>query len=189
MQHLIIKCSPLDESFTEKLASTTEELYKNLGDLVLVKDLYNSNFNPVISKEDILGHKDGIYSNEVRHEQELIKWADNLVFIYPLYQLAMPALLKGYIDKVFVQNFAYKYNIDGSIIKLLEGKRASYLLPMGASYEKAKKSGNIDAMNLILKNTIEFRGIKTSAIYYFGPEQRDFTNDELKLKLANIFQQ
>jgi NAD(P)H dehydrogenase (quinone) len=185
MNHLIISCSPLGEyAYTNQLEKLAEDIFISNGHSVTIRNLYDINFNPVIDKEDILGHSRAIYKPDVIIEQEHIKDADCITFIYPLYQLSMPALMKGYVDRVFVNNFAYSYNSDGSINKLLLGKKANYLLPMGATYQSAEKYRNIEAMNILIKNTIGFRGIETNAVWYFGPEQRKTERTELE-KILN----
>ena len=61
--------------------------------------------------------------------QELIRWADHLVFAYPIWWGLMPALLKGFLDRVFLPDYAFKY-VEGKALpeKLLKGKTARLLV-------------------------------------------------------------
>ena len=63
--------------------------------------------------------------------QASISWAEHLVFVYPLWWGAMPALLKGFIDRVFLPGFAFKFR-DGSVFwdRLLAGRSAHLLVTM-----------------------------------------------------------
>lgn len=60
---------------------------------------------------------------DVRQEQEFISWADMLTFVYPVWWAGMPAMLKGYIDRVLCQGFAYRL-LDDTVQGLLHGKKA-----------------------------------------------------------------
>ncbi len=63
--------------------------------------------------------------------QELIKWADHIVFFSPVWWSAVPALLKGFIERVFLPGFAFKYTSVGKWDKYLKGKTARLVLTTG----------------------------------------------------------
>ena len=46
---------------------------------------------------------------EMEKYRDLVTWADHLIFIFPIWWSGMPAILKGFIDRVFVADFAYSY--------------------------------------------------------------------------------
>ncbi|MFC6230673.1 NAD(P)H-dependent oxidoreductase [Paenibacillus allorhizosphaerae] len=63
--------------------------------------------------------------------QDRIRWADHLVFVYPTWWGAMPAILKGFIDRTFLPGFAYKYREHSPLWdKLLTGKSAHLIVTM-----------------------------------------------------------
>ncbi|MDN3513196.1 MAG: NAD(P)H-dependent oxidoreductase [Candidatus Brocadia sp.] len=127
-----------------------------------------------------------IYNNEYRFENpQNISEVDNICLVYPLYQLAMPAVMKGYIDRVLTQGFSYSYKEDGGVIPHMKGKRISLFSPMGASMEYAIETGNIQAINHIVKNTFEFRGFEIKTIQYFDCNNRDKQLDDLEEKLMS----
>ncbi len=65
--------------------------------------------------------------------QKLICWADHLVFVYPLWWSTMPAILKGFIDRVFLPGFAFKYRENSQLWdRLLKGKSARVVITMDA---------------------------------------------------------
>lgn len=90
---------------------------------VKIIDLYQNKFDPVLifneeKKRDM--HKDP----EIQEYPEKMKWADNIVFVYPIWWGRPPAMLLGFIDRLFAVNFAYRQT--GGLLSegLLKGKRA-----------------------------------------------------------------
>ncbi|KAG2469836.1 NQO1 dehydrogenase, partial [Polypterus senegalus] len=92
----------------------------------MVSDLYELKFNPTATKNDIKGEvknpdnfsygdetglawKEGKLSNDIMEEQKKIKAADLIVFQFPLYWYSVPAILKGWFDRVLTQGFAYTF--------------------------------------------------------------------------------
>lgn len=70
--------------------------------------LDEENFNPVMSLDDLMNWRKGISTDpQVISYQNRIKAADHLVFIFPIWWENMPALTKGFIDKVMLKNFSY----------------------------------------------------------------------------------
>ena len=102
--------------------------------------------------------------------QQDIQDADHLVFVYPTWWGTYPALLKGFIDRVFLPNFAFKYR-DNSILwdKLLKGKSARLIVTMDTPrwyYSLVYKNPGHNSMK---KGVLEFCGIKPVGITVFGP--------------------
>ncbi|WJQ83024.1 NAD(P)H-dependent oxidoreductase [Brevibacillus brevis] len=69
--------------------------------------------------------------DDLKEAQDLIRWADHLVIVYPTWWGTMPAILKGFFDRVLLPGFAYKYR-EGSPLwdKLLTGKTAHLIVTM-----------------------------------------------------------
>lgn len=69
---------------------------------------------------------------EIRDAQSTIRWADHLVFFYPLWLGTLPALLKGFLEQTFREGFGVKFASDGrSWKRLLKGKSARIVVTMG----------------------------------------------------------
>lgn len=100
-----------------------------------VRDLYQVNFHPVLSLDDMNGQRMGQVSEEVKQEQEFISWADHISFIYPIWWTGMPAIMKGYIDRVISYGFAYRYD-QGVQKGLLRGKEVTIINTHGKSNEE-----------------------------------------------------
>lgn len=67
----------------------------------------------------------------LRPGQEAIRWADHLVFLYPLWHGDMPALLKAFLEQVLRPGFALDYGAGKFPVKLLEGRSARLVVTMG----------------------------------------------------------
>lgn len=113
------------------------------GHEVVVRDLYAIEFQPAVSSSEILG---GI-GEDIIQEQEHLKWADVITFIYPIWWTGLPAMMKGYIDRIFSYGFAYKY-VNGVQMGLLKGKKAIILNTQGKSHEEYARSGMDQALRL-----------------------------------------
>ncbi|MGR3856263.1 MULTISPECIES: NAD(P)H-dependent oxidoreductase [Chryseobacterium] len=153
MRHLIIYAHPNENSLNHHLLNTVVETLQLRNEEVVVRDLYTIGFDPVLSLEDMQGQRVGKVSDDVKTEQEHISWAEQITFIYPIWWTGLPAIMKGYIDRVFSYGFAYRY--DQGIQKgLLEGKKTVIINTHGKSHEEYEKTGMDKALTLTSDNGI-----------------------------------
>lgn len=108
MKTLVILNHPYEKSYTAAAAQAvingTHAAGKETDFLYLDID----NFNPVMTAPELLAWRKGeALDPKVIEYQERIRQADHLVFAFPIWWEAMPALTKGFIDKVIIKNFAY----------------------------------------------------------------------------------
>jgi NAD(P)H dehydrogenase (quinone) len=167
MKYLIIYAHPNPKSFNHAiLATISEELKKGKKDFK-VRDLYRINFNPVLSTKDLSAVESGVVPQDIRKEQNYISKADTLIFIFPIWWSAMPAMLKGYVDRVFSLKFAYDITEDG-VIGLLKGKKVFLVSTTGASKEDYEKMGAFKMMKMSMDMAIfQFSGMKLIGHKYF----------------------
>lgn len=178
MNTLIIYAHPNHESHAK---ITLELVTKKLEDKKKeyeVLDLYKMNFNPVLSGEEMYT-KDSEASKEIHKIQEKITHAKHLIFIYPIWWNGMPAILKGFIDRVFSSGYAFKY-VNNMPIGLLTGKIATVFVTTGAN----KIATWIFLGNRFKKNAQKdifgFCGIKTDVYHVDSAFQ---LNDAQKKKI------
>ena len=102
--------------------------------------------------------------------QAAITWAQHIVFVYPIWWGAMPALLKGFIDRIFLPGFAFKYR-EGSLFwdRLLSGRTAHLLVTMDTPPWYFRWVYRMPGHNQMKRTILEFSGIKPVAISSFGP--------------------
>jgi NAD(P)H dehydrogenase (quinone) len=93
---------------------------------------------------------EGKTSNDVRTQQEKVSWADGIVFIHPIWWTGPPAILKGWIDRVFSIGFAYILDEkDGHPSGLLKQQKALVINTAGSTEEEAKIMGTTDALKKV----------------------------------------
>lgn len=139
-------------SLTRAYAAELEEL----GHSQRTYDLYRMGFNPVLSASEIasVGGEHPV-SADVAQAQDDIRAADAVTVVYPLWWLSMPAMMKGYIDRVFARGFAYDAR-NGIVRGLLSGKKSVLITISGAPMSLLVKSGDWNAVQ-VLQDTHIFR--------------------------------
>uniref|UniRef100_A0A7J7V0R1 NAD(P)H dehydrogenase [quinone] 1 n=1 Tax=Pipistrellus kuhlii TaxID=59472 RepID=A0A7J7V0R1_PIPKU len=123
---LIVLAHSEKTSFNYAMKEAAVEALKRKGWEVTVSDLYDMNFNPVISRKDITGklkdpenfkypvestlaYKEGRLSPDIVAEQKKLEAADLVIFQFPLQWFGVPAILKGWFERVLIGEFAYTY--------------------------------------------------------------------------------
>lgn len=127
---LLILGHPSENSFCKGLIDAYQKGAENAGASCKILSLSKLNFNANLSD----GYKSGEAMQlepDLQASQQLIQWADHLVLAYPNWWGFMPALTKGFIDRVFLPGFAFKYQ-SGKLFpeKLLTGKSIRLLVTM-----------------------------------------------------------
>jgi NAD(P)H dehydrogenase (quinone) len=164
---LIINAHPDKESFCFALAESYKKGADSAGLDCKLVNLIDLAFNPILTYG---------YRKISELEPDLVKMqtailaADHLVFVYPNWWSTFPALLKGFIDRVFVPNFAFKYHKDDPFWdKLLKGKTARLIVTMDTPkwyYWLINRSAGQHAIKI---GVLEFCGIKPVKITSFAP--------------------
>ena len=102
--------------------------------------------------------------------QANIAWAGHLVWVYPIWWGAMPALLKGFIDRVFLPGYAFKYRTGSSLWdKLLAGRSAELLVTMDSPPWYFRFVTRMPGHHQMKKAILEFCGIRPVRVHSFGP--------------------
>jgi NAD(P)H dehydrogenase (quinone) len=156
VKHLIVVAHPAENSFTMGLMRSYAAELEKLGHSQLTYDLYRMGFNPVLDVRELapVGAAAPI-SPDVAQAQDDIRAADALTVIYPLWWLSMPAMMKGYVDRVFARGFAYESR-NGVVHGLLSGKKAVLITISAAPLPLLVRSGNWNAVQ-VLQDTHTFR--------------------------------
>jgi NAD(P)H dehydrogenase (quinone) len=147
MNHLIIYANHNDGTFNHAVKETIQNNLTAKGHQVTVRDLYQMDFNPVLSTSDLAGIHSGNIPDDIRIEQEFVKRADVITFVYPIWWTGLPAILKGYIDRVFSFGFAYGYT-DNGLEGFLRGKKVVIFNTTGQPKELYINNGMYKAMAL-----------------------------------------
>lgn len=120
---------------------------------------------------------------------EKIKWADHLVWIHPVWWGGIPAIMKGFIDRIFLPGFAFQYK-ENSVLwdKLLKGKTAHIITTLDQPSWYYWLVYGKPSVNQLKKSTLEFCGIKPVKVSYFGIIKNANETERLKwiLKIENF---
>lgn len=147
MKHLIVYAHPNPESLNHHFKNLIVKTLTAQKHEIEVRDLNQIQFDPILSLADMNGQRMGRVSEAVKQEQLWINWADQITFIYPIWWTGMPAILKGYIDRVFSYGFAYRY--DAGVQKgLLIGKKTVIINTQGKSAKVYQEMGMDKALIL-----------------------------------------
>ena len=158
---LWVHAHPDDASLGHALVRSGAARLRESGTHVAISDLYAMNWNPVLSDADFsaapgrtLSERQknatatGLLADDIRREQDALRVADHLVVSFPLWWYGMPAILKGWFDRVFTNGFAFgvrdergrvrKYGDGGlagrtMLAVVTAGDRAAALGPRGIS--------------------------------------------------------
>ncbi|MCW4010184.1 MAG: NAD(P)H-dependent oxidoreductase [Candidatus Bathyarchaeota archaeon] len=126
MNILVILAHPDRVSFNSAIAQTATDTLTRLGHHVIFHDLYAEGFNPILETKEIPAEAQ-VDQTIRRHCQELAT-ADGIIIIHPNWWGQPPAILKGWIDRVFREEIAYRFvegdNGEGVPVGLLKAKKA-----------------------------------------------------------------
>ena len=163
MKVLIVHAHEESRSFCAALKDTAKLHFESQGHEVMVSDLYAMNFNPVGSKNDftmvsnpdyfkyqaeqVNAYQNHLFSTELQAEMDKLLAADLIIFNFPLWWFSLPAILKGWVDRVFAMGFAYgggKGVYDNGVFK---DKKAMLCMTTGGpeiAYGPTGKNGELD---------------------------------------------
>jgi putative NADPH-quinone reductase len=135
MRALLVYCHPVPESFNAAVRDHVIEVLKANGHEVRLLDLYAEGFNPVMSADERRGyHTPGDNEGPVRAHLDHLFWCEMLVFVYPTWWYGLPAMLKGWLDRVFVPHATFEMPEKNKPIrsKLTHIKRVAAISTTGA---------------------------------------------------------
>ena len=147
MKHLVVYSHPNPKSFNHAILETVTETLKAKGHEVVVRDLYAVGFDPVLKAADFEGIQSGNLPQDIKAEQEHIAWADVMTVIHPVWWTGLPAMFKGYIDRVFCYGFAYSFD-DNGLVPQLKGKKVMIVNTQGTPKVAYDASGMFEAMKM-----------------------------------------
>lgn len=108
MRALVVYCHPRRESFTAAVRDVVLEKLNAAGAEVRLRDLYSEGFNPILSAHELEIYEDCDKNQEpVAAYCDDLQWCDTLIFVYPTWWYGLPAMLKGWLDRVLVPGVAF----------------------------------------------------------------------------------
>ncbi|NMA03816.1 MAG: NAD(P)H-dependent oxidoreductase [Clostridiales bacterium] len=159
---LVIFGHPDPNSFNGAILKTVENKLIDKKYQFIFKNLYQLNFNPVLTSDDLKKTKNSSVASDIAIEQNDIEWAKNIIFIYPIWWAGQPAMVKGWIDRVLTPGFAYAFQEDGTIKGLLSDKVVMVFTTTRSGEENTTESGMAAAIEkTVMEGIFGFCGINT----------------------------
>ena len=193
---LIVVAHPEPASFNHALAQHMAGALREADHEVVVSDLAAEGFRADVGRHDFLtpplgdyfhvqaeqtrAARQGNFAEDVAREQARVAWADNLILQFPLWWGGPPALLKGWIDRVFSYGFAY---VDGRRFEtgLFKGRRAMISVTTGGTEARFSQGGTYGPIAPLLmplrKLSLEYVGFDVAdpVVSYAAPRASDVT--------------
>ena len=131
MRYALFTSHPYGGSFHAAAADMICRSAEKNGHTIRRVDLVKDGFHPVMEEEDLRLWGEGKSRDPlVSAYQKAIEEADVLIFPFPIWWGLMPAVLKGFCDKVLLPEWAYRYDDDGEMVGLLTDKKAIVIITM-----------------------------------------------------------
>jgi NAD(P)H dehydrogenase (quinone) len=157
---LIILGHPAQTSFGQSIAQRYQTEAQSVGHSVQTIELERLQFDPILH----LGYKgEQALEPDLVQAQSQMKWADEIVLVFPIWWGGMPALLKGFLDRTLLPGFAFKYEPAGKGLEaLLKGRTARVIMTMDTPrwidrwlYGSPCHPSTADAHPAVLRNQID----------------------------------
>jgi NAD(P)H dehydrogenase (quinone) len=214
MNVLIVHAHNEAKSFTASMKNLAVEELLQQGHQVEVSDLHAMKFKAVADADDFLeranpdylvyaleqrtGLKNGTLAPDIVAELDKVKAADLIIFSFPIYWFSMPAIMKGWIDRVLVSGYCYGgmrfYDRGG-----LSGKKAMLACTMGGQAHMVGEEGIHGELALmlrpLLRGTLAYTGMSVLPPFvahhvpYISDEQRRSLLENYRARLQTLDQQ
>ena len=164
---VIINGHPNKDAFNFGIAEAFKKGAVNAGaevKQIIIADLvFNPNLQFGYQKRTVL-------EPDLRGAWEKIKWADHLVWVHPVWWGGLPAITKGFIDRIFLPGFAFQYRKNSVWWdKLLKGKTAHIITTLDQPGWYYRFAFGRPSINQLKKSTLEFCGVKPVKVTFIGP--------------------
>lgn len=145
MLHAVIVAHPNPKSLSREIADAYAKAVAELGQTCVIRDLYEIGFDPCLKAAEIPDLHGYACAPDTRRERDTVAHADVFAFVYPFWFNAPPAILKGYVDRVFSMGFGYEPGPGGNQ-SLLDGKRLISFTTSGAPDAWVKQTGALETL-------------------------------------------
>ena len=116
----VVHCHPLTDSYNHALFRTIVAALEEKGHQIAASDLYRERFDPVMNAAERRSYYEPRYDDAaVSAEIALLRRVEGIVFCFPQWWFSMPAMLKGYFDRVWAPGIAFEHKREGGIRPLL----------------------------------------------------------------------
>lgn len=149
MKHAVIVGHPNPQSFTCNVARAYADAISAKGGRIVLRDLCAMNFDPRMRVDELPGSARFAPEPDVMAEREFIGDADVFVFVYPLWFNGPPAMVKGYMERVFGMGFGYGERRGGANPPLLSGRKLLSFTSSGAPSQWLQRQDSWEAIRIL----------------------------------------
>jgi NAD(P)H dehydrogenase (quinone) len=182
-KHALIVCHPGEESFTRSVAKRYSETVRGHGHEVVVRDLYRMNFDPVLREEE----RQGQVSGDVVSEWEQLGQPDVFALIYPIWFGAPPAMLVGYIDRVFGAGRELGLGGEEGPGSRLAGKHLVSLTSSGSMRAWLNEKGILGSLRTVYDRYLsDVFGFHETSRYHFDGITADVPERDVRQQLLEV---
>lgn len=164
---LIILGHPTQTTLGKAIAQRYQTEAQSIGHRVQTIELNSLRFDPILH----LGYKgEQALEPDLQQAQSQMKWADEIVLVFPIWWGGMPALLKGFLDRTLLPGFAFKYEPAGKGLEaLLKGRTARVIMTMDTPRWIDRWLYGSPVIRQLRMPILRFCGIKLTRTLYFAP--------------------
>lgn len=185
---LIVLGHPWTDSFCGDLARAYARGAEEAGAEVRILELGNLTFEHVLTPA-LMDEEGRPLEADLRRAQEDIAWAGHLTFVYPIWWGAVPALLKAFVDRVFLPGFAFRYRADSPLPeKLLRGRGARIVETMDAPTWWQRFVNRAPARFAMEKATLNYCGVRPIRHTAFGQVRtmKEAARDKARQRMVEL---
>ena len=184
-KHAIIVCHPDLESFTMAVADRYAKTVRGHAHEAIIRDLYRMQFDPVLKAEERRGDP----AEDVVQEWNLLGEPDVFVLVYPIWFGTPPAMLKGYIDRVFGAGRARLTNGGASTAELLSGRRLVSLTSSGSLRAWLDEKGVLGSLHTVYDRYLaDVFGFAATHRYHFDGVTDQIPERDIRMHLFDLEQ-
>ncbi|KRA64921.1 NAD(P)H dehydrogenase [Caulobacter sp. Root656] len=194
MKHAVILAHPKPTSVCAAIARTCVEHLRATEHTVILRDLYALDFDPRLKAEELPTPSGPNPAADVVAERRLLADVDSFIFVYPFWFNAPPAILKGYVDRVFSTGFGYAPGTGGTE-SLLDGKTLLSFSTSGAPEHWVNSTGALKALMTVFDLHLSgVCGLRVIDHKHFGSIVSNITAesvadvlDQVRVRLDDLF--
>ncbi|MGX8178398.1 NAD(P)H-dependent oxidoreductase [Exiguobacterium artemiae] len=175
----IVYAHPWEGSYNHAILTAITKDLREKNQEFQVIDLYKDGFNPVYSAEELKLFSQGetTYPLVKEYQQQLNKTTE-LIFVFPIWWFDLPAILKGFIDKVMLFGFGYLEDEEGNLTGLLTHiKKTTIVTTSTAEQNFLENEGGNAIQGVFINRTLADIGIKNDLTKWIHFSRVNLTTD------------
>lgn len=186
MKHAVILAHPARKSLNAAIAQAYADAARGLGHEVVIRDLYRMRFDPTLKATEIPGRRAPVFRKDVTDERSRLADVDVFAFVYPFWFNAPPAILKGYVDRVFGMGFGFNPK-GGAMRPGLEGRRLISFSTSGAPDQWVQATHALDTLERLFDAHLAGTcGVEVLDHVHFGGVVSDLREDAAEAILKRV---